>query len=320
MATSANSTRSRILLESGTNELEVIVFFLCYLDGGHKVETRYGINAGKVKELVAMPETVTAVPGGASSVKGVFLLRDRTITLVDLAEWFGFQPVLDEEVRRRWTVVVSEIYGKDFGFITHGVDKVHRVSWTDVKAPPPLIAASHSITGICLLDEIMVQMVDFEHIVSELDPSVRMELPSEGEGAAGDAAGKTVVIADDSGMILRSIQKNLEQAGYKVLPFHDGQETWDYLVRYRNGDTAEGPIAAVITDIEMPRMDGHHLCASIKEDAVLRRLPVILFSSMITDALRHKGEEVGADDQITKPEIGRLVERLQACIAAAESG
>ncbi len=319
MATSTSGNRSRVLLESGTNELEVIVFFLCCLDGGQGVETRYGINAGKVKELVAMPEEVTAVPGGAPCVKGVFLLRDRTITLVDLAEWFGYQPVLDEEIRRRWTVIVSEIYGKDFGFVTHGVDKVHRVSWTEVKAPPPLVAASHSITGICLLDDVMVQMVDFEHIVSEIDPSVRMELPDE-EGGQQGAAGKTIVIADDSGMILRSIQKNLEQAGYTVLPFHDGQETWEYLVRYRDGETTDGPIAAVITDIEMPRMDGHHLCASIKEDGVLRRLPVILFSSMINDALRHKGKAVGADDQITKPEIGRLVERLQACIAAAESG
>jgi len=316
MASGANDTRTKILLESGTNELEVIVFLLCYQEGGHRIETRYGINAGKVKELVAMPETVTAVPGGASCVKGVFLLRNRTITLVDLAEWFGYEPVLEEEIRRRWTVIVTEIYGKDFGFVTHGVDKVHRVSWSAVKAPPPLVAASQSITGICLLDGAMVQMVDFEHIVSEIDPTVRMELSDE--AAAPRAEDRTIVIADDSGLILRSIQKSLEQAGYTVLAFHDGQETWDYLVRYRAGETSDGPIAAVITDIEMPRMDGHHLCASIKQDAVLRRLPVILFSSMINDALRRKGREVGADDQITKPEIGRLVERLQACIAAAE--
>ncbi len=318
MATSDTTTRTKILLESGTNELEVIAFSLCYREGDKRIQNSYGINAGKVKELVAMPETITAVPGGHSCVKGVFLLRGRTITLVDLADWFGYEPVLDEEVRRRWTVIVTEIYGKDFGFITHGVDKVYRVSWSDVKAPPPIIAQCQSITGICLLDGAMIQMVDFEHIVAEIDPSVRMAIPAEASTPNPRTEGKTIVIADDSGMILRSIQKNLEQAGYTVLPFHDGQETWNYLERYRDGQTSDGPIAAVISDIEMPRMDGHHLCASIKQDPALRKLPVILFSSMINEALRRKGLEVGADDQITKPEIGRLVERLQACIEAAE--
>ncbi|MEW6429669.1 MAG: chemotaxis protein [Thermodesulfobacteriota bacterium] len=315
----AQSSREKILLESGTNELEVIAFTLSYSspDSGEPTQNFYGINAGKVKELVAMPAEVTAIAGsGHSCIQGVFLLRNRTITLIDLARWFGYEPLPDPEIRRKWTVIVTEINGKLFGFVSHGVDKVYRVSWAEMKPPPPLIAQCHSITGICLIENRLIQMVDFEQIISEVDPSMRMQASASTLAGHEGQTGQRILIADDSGLIRGQIARVLEKSGFDVLAFDNGQAAWQYLEEYRDGKTDDGRLSAVISDIEMPRMDGHHLCMKIKSDASLKQLPVILFSSMINEALKRKGHEVGADDQITKPEIDTLVSRLRACIAA----
>ena len=309
------------VLEAGSNEFEVIAFNLQWIEpeNGQVMKTSYGINAGKVMELVAMPEKITEIRDSSHpSFKGVFLLRDRTIPLIDLCEWFNYQQDTSEAIRQRWTVVVTEMNGKRFGFITHGVDKVHRVSWDKVKAPPEMIARCHSITGICLIDGRVIQMVDFEHIISSIDPSLQLttQLEKTIQVSHSDAnQGKTVVVADDSRTILNQMGEMLTHAGFKVSSFCDGQAAWEHLEKVRSREDFQKEVAAVVTDIEMPRMDGFHLCSRIRADATLRQLPVILFSSMINDAQRRKGEEVGATDQITKPEIAQLVQRLEACLS-----
>jgi two-component system chemotaxis response regulator CheV len=136
--------KTDILLQSGTNELEIITLFLQWHDQTNDSisRTAYGINAAKVRELVAMPENLTEIPESVASMKGVFLLRDRTIPLIDLCEWFGYDPDLSPEAKAKWVVIVTEINGKFFGFIAHGVDKVYRVSWTKILPPPPIISQS----------------------------------------------------------------------------------------------------------------------------------------------------------------------------------
>ncbi|MFZ5775418.1 MAG: chemotaxis protein [Thermodesulfobacteriota bacterium] len=310
--------KTDILLQSGTNELEIITLFLQWLDPvtGAISKTAYGINAAKVRELVAMPSNLTAMPESPPSMKGVFLLRDRTIPLIDLCDWFGYDPDLSPEATSKWVVIVTEINGKFFGFITHGVDKVYRVSWTKILPPPELIAHHSSLTGVCLVDNSIIQMVDFESIIASIDPS--MVIDSEAHAitvqADSDQATKAVVIADDSRIIQEQIRRTLEKAGYRVVAHSDGQEAWDYLEGQRMNGTLHDQVLAVITDIEMPRMDGHNLCMRIKENSEYEGIPVMLFSSLINDTARHKGESVGADDQISKPELGELVSRLQRCL------
>lgn len=309
--------QSDILLQSGTNELEIITLYLQWLDPstGKAIKTAYGINAAKVKELVAMPGKVTEVTGRNPSVLGVFLLRDKTIPLVDLCDWFSYDPDPSPEAKAKWVVVVTEINGKHFGFIAHGVDKVYRVSWADIQPPPPLIADSRSITGVCLVNNQLIQMIDFENITAAIDPSMAMTLEvGEAIGSVEGRQEKFIVIADDSRIILSQVQSTLERAGYNVMPHADGQAAWDYLESLRESGQVDEKILAVITDIEMPRMDGHHLCMKIKENPAYKKIPVLLFSSLINDTQRHKGESVGADDQITKPELVMLVERLQECV------
>ena len=317
MAQTAGS-RTGILLESGTNELEVITLYLQWLDptATAPTQTSYGINAAKVRELVAMPTTLTEVPDSHPSVRGVFLLRNRTIPLIDLCHWFGYTPDTSPEAKAKWVVVVSEINGKLFSFISHGVDKVYRISWNQIMPPPDVIATKSSLTGMCLVNNQIIQMIDFEKICADIDPTMAMDDASHAiqEKASADQQDKYVVIADDSGMIRDQITRTLERAGYKVKAFADGQSAWDFLELTMGAGEIDQQILVVVTDIEMPRMDGHHLCMKIKQQPAFDKVPVMLFSSLINDTARHKGDKVGADDQITKPELGALVGRLQACL------
>jgi len=314
----ANGYKSDILLKSGTNELEIITFFLQWREEGddRARKTDYGINAAKVRELVAMPASLTEIPESVPAMKGIFLLRDRTIPLIDLCEWFGYLPNLSPEARAKWVVVITEINGKFFGFIVHGVDKVHRVSWARILPPPVLVAEHGALTGICLVDGAIIQMVDFESIIASIDPSMVIDSGAHAVTVRPDAeqVAKKVVIADDSRMIQEQIQRTLERGGYQVVAHADGLDAWEYLEALRQQGSLHEEILAVISDIEMPRMDGHHLCLRIKENPEYDGIPVMLFSSLVNATTRHKGEAVGADDQISKPELGELVTRLQGCL------
>lgn len=321
--TEKRGAQGKILLEVGTNELEVITFYLEWLDGetGKLHRGTYGINAAKVRELVALPENITEVANSLPCVKGVFLLRENTIPLIDLCDWFGYRIEEKDEEERKWVVIVADLNGKPFGFITHGVDKVYRFSWSQIVPPPELIASSQSITGICQVENQIIQMIDFERIVGTIDPSMRVQSSRNQEEAREieNRYNKAVLVADDSRVVLLQLTRTLEGAGFKVIPKHDGQAAWEYLEHLRGEGELDEKLLAVISDIEMPRMDGHHLCMRIKKQPAYDKIPVILFSSMITDVLRRKGEELGADDQVTKPELDNLINRMLYCVDRLEN-
>lgn len=314
----SQQAKSSILLEVGTNELEVITFYLEWLDPDTRKlhKNTYGINAAKVRELVAYPEEITRVANSVSCVRGVFLLRNHTIPLIDLCDWFGYQTEEQKSGERKWVVIVADLNGKAFGFITHGVDKVYRISWSQITPPPHLIASSQSITGICQVDNLIIQMVDFERLVGTIDPSmvVKSHLREEDVQEIEDKYDKSVLVVDDSRVVLMQLTKTLQSSGFKVIPKPDGQAAFEFLEDLRGKGEVDKKILAIISDIEMPRMDGHHLCMRVKKDPAYRKIPLILFSSMINDALRRKGEAVGADDQVTKPELDNLIARMQECI------
>lgn len=308
----SNVCKSEMVLKTGTSELEIITLYLRWIEpaGGKLIQSAYGINAAKVRELVALPSNIVAVPDSPPAVKGVFLLRDRTIPLVDLCEWFGYQADTSDKTKEGTVVVVTEINGKVFAFVTHGVDKVHRVSWKDVKPPPEIIAEQSSITGVCLLNGAIVQMIDFEKIIASVEPASDVTAAS-----GGGSKGKKVLVAEDSRTARGQLVSVLNDAGYEVVAHPDGQSCWEWLEAAREQGAVLEEIAGVVTDIEMPRMDGLHLCALIKNQPAYQNLPVMLFSSLINDTIRHKAESAGADDQISKSELGHLVARFEACLA-----
>jgi len=330
---------SDILLEAGTNELEIVEFYLeeepkasdetelnqedvtVRAKDGTKKTIRpsrkgfYGVNVAKVLEIIRMPEITEMPEVSHQAVLGAFNLRSKIIPLLDLSIWLKKKRVENEPPK----IIVTEFNQVTSAFMVSGVTRIHRISWEDVEAPNKYVSAlsSDSITGVVKFDNRIVFILDLERIVSELNPDMRLKLDENAEFSAEERY--RALIADDSPLIREMIRDMLGQAGFRVEKTNNGKECWDRLQEIKQSAHDEGrPITdfvqVIVSDIEMPMMDGHHLTKRIKEDPILRDIPVILFSSLITDKLRHRGDTVGADDQISKPEITYLAQRAAVLI------
>ena len=310
-------SQTNILLEAGTNELEIVEFFLDEPgENGATYRGCYGVNVAKVLEIIQMPK-ITALPEVQHpSVLGAFNLRSRVIPLVDLCVWLGKQHVEDKEPPK---VVVTEFNSVTTAFMVTGVNRIHRISWEAVEPPSKYMSmvSKGTITGVVKLEERIVFLLDLEKIVAELNPALGLRLDMAIDW--GSEVRYRALIADDSALIREMLKDLMQKANCEVEVVTNGREAWERLKFLRERAVAESRpindyVQVLVSDIEMPSMDGHNLCKRVKEDSVLKSLPVILFSSLITDKLRHKGESVGADDQISKPEVTNLAHRAYALI------
>ncbi len=193
------------------------------------------------------------------------------------------------------------------------------MSWEAVEPPNRYVSkmSGDSITGVVKLEDRIVFLLDLEKIVADLNPNLGLRLDMSIEWNA--ATRYRALVADDSVLVREMLKDLLQKAGFDVTAVQNGREAWDLLQQLREkSETGQRPITdyvqVMVADIEMPAMDGHNLTKRIKQDAVLKDLPVILFSSLITDKLRHKGEAVGADDQISKPDVSQLAMRAKNLI------
>jgi len=320
-------SQTNILLESGTNELELVEFFIDEKDAatGQSYRGFYGVNVAKVLEIIRMP-AVTQLPEiPHPSVLGAFNLRSRIIPLVNLALWLGKTM---ETSQGDTKVIVSEFNRMTSAFMVSGVTRIHRLSWTQVEPPGRHLNeySGNSVTGVVRFEDRILLILDMEKILADLNPGLAMKL----EAAAMQEIQESkkpikklqfrALIADDSTSIRRMIGAMLEKAGFEVTQTVNGQEAWDALVELKNKAAQDKVpltdlVDILVSDIEMPIMDGHNLTKRVKDDPVLKDLPVILFSSLITDRLRHKGESVGADEQVSKPNITDLTKRAFELIA-----
>ena len=309
--------QTNILLEAGTNELEIVEFCISEPgpdDGGEYVG-HYGVNVAKVLEIIRMP-VVTALPNTSHpAILGAFTLRSQVIPLVDLAMWLGKERVKDAPPK----VIVTEFNRVTTAFLVSGVERIHRISWEEVEPPGHFVArfSGQSITGVVKIKDKIIFLLDLEAIVGELNPGLAMRLDESLDLSSGQRY--RALVADDSNLVREMLKDLLRKANFEVETVHNGQECWDRLSALKNQAARENVPASkllqvVISDIEMPSMDGHHLTRRIKEDPVLKELPVILFSSLITEKLFHKGQAVGADDQISKPEVSQLAVRAKELI------
>ncbi|MFU2210264.1 chemotaxis protein CheV [Solidesulfovibrio sp. C21] len=295
-----------ILLEAGTNELEIIEFFID--EGSARGLSSFGINVAKVLEVIESPG-LSPLPGAPHPCfMGTIALRETALPVLDLAVWLDIPRV----PRKNEIILVTRFNERTTGFLASGVTHIHRVHWRDVEPPHPALAklAANCITGLTRLENRFIQLLDLEKIILELDDSLGgdadMPAPSEKRLRA--------LVVEDSGMMRHMIKDRLEAANFEVVPAGDGQQALG-LLRGQDGKRFD----IVISDIEMPRMDGYTLTRNIKEDPVLRTTPVVLFSSLITEELRHKGASVGADGQIAKPQFGELA-GLALSLITARSG
>ena len=291
---------TNILMESGTNELEVLEFMV---GGNH-----YGINVAKIKEIV--PYTpITPVPNSHPNVEGIFMPRDIIITVVDLAKVIKAVPSSDVT---KDMLIITNFNKLNVAFHVNSVVGIHRVSWADIITPDATVSSADSgiATGIVKYDNNLIVILDFERIVSDISPETGLKVSDIAELEGREKVSSHIIIAEDSPLLMALICDSLKKSGYSnVTECPNGQVAWDYLCDVKNGK-APDDVKCIITDIEMPLMDGHRLTKLIKEDDETKDIPVIIFSSLVNEEMRRKGEALGADAQLSKPEIGNLVKTI----------
>jgi two-component system, chemotaxis family, chemotaxis protein CheV len=304
-----------ILLAAGTNEMEIVEFYLDELLSDDKLyRGSYGINVAKVVEIIQQPK-VTPIPMAPPGVLGTFISRGRVILLVDLAVRLGKQK---PESEGNPLAIVTEFNKTATAFVVSGVNRIHRLAWGRIEpAGIFLDSINCSITGVVKLEDHSVLIIDMEKVLAELNPESAMTEDTDDTEIAG--AHYTALVADDSFSIRNILSGKLAKAGFEVITANDGSDAWERLQEMKARSQAEGHaiqnyLHIVISDIEMPRMDGYSLCQSIKKDSVLQALPVILFSSLINEKQLHKGLSVGADAQINKPESSNMAQRARELI------
>lgn len=298
--------RDKILLESGTNELEIVMF---------KVGTgTFGINVLKVREIIN-PLPITETPNGHPHVEGIIRLRQEVIPVIDLAKVLNYPP---SENPAKDKFIISELNKMKVAFHVHSVSRIHRISWEQIEKPSELSAGEQGHTiGIVKMEDEMSLLLDFEKIVTDISPESGVNVESLKVLGPRERSKKKIVAAEDSAILRKLLADTLGEAGYEnVLFFENGKLAWDYLEKIANDETRDPKevVHLILTDIEMPQMDGHHLTVKVKEHPRLKDIPVIIFSSLITEDLYHKGEKVGASAQVSKPEIVELVEKIDELI------
>ena len=294
---------TNILIESGTNELEVLEFTIG--------NNHYGINVAKVREIVPY-EKITPVPNAHEYVEGIFMPRDTMISVVNLAKVTGNYNCCHSDSDM---LIITNFNKLHIGFHVEQVAGIHRVSWEHIIVPDATInSVDHGITtGVIKMDDRIIIILDFEKIISDISPETGLkvkEIEALGERERNDYP---IYIAEDSALLAQLIHDSLYKAGYVNIDIsNNGQACYDKLVALKNqyGDKITDHVKCVITDIEMPLMDGHRLTKLIKSDDILKNIPVAIFSSLITEEMERKGRELGADIQMSKPEIGQLVSEL----------
>jgi two-component system chemotaxis response regulator CheV len=292
---------TNILLENGTNELEVLEFTLG--------DNHYGINVAKVREILSF-QPVTPIPNSHPSVEGVFMPRDLMLTVINLKNCIGVEQNSEEGL-----FIITNFNKLNVAFHVDEVLGIHRLSWTDITTPDATINAPGAgvATGITKIDEKLVVILDFEKIVSDINPETGLKV-SDIDSLKRDANQRNdspILIAEDSALLSKLIAESLKKAGYTNLTVtKNGQEAWEHLLEIKENGKIGVDVKCVITDIEMPIMDGHRLLKLIKEDPDLGKVPVVIFSSLVNDEMRRKGEQLGADAQLSKPEIGSLVSEI----------
>jgi len=287
---------TKILLENGTNELEILEFTLA--------GNSYGINVAKIREIIPY-QAVTPVPNSHPSIEGIFMPRDIMITAIDLKNCLG-----RGESDSNGLFIVTNFNKLDIAFHVENVLGIHRVSWKDIIKPDATISTTDDsvATGIVKKDNKLIIILDFEKIVADINPETGLKVSEINELGPRKRSSVPILIAEDSPLLNKLIVDSLKNAGYEnLIHTENGQKAYDVICQCKEDGSLEEHVKCIITDIEMPEMDGHRLTKLVKDDPQTADIPVVIFSSLVNDEMKKKGEALGADAQLSKPEIGNLV-------------
>lgn len=296
---------TEILLESGTNEIEVMQFTI--------FGELYGINVAKVLEIM-MADKVKPIPHSHNAVEGIFKPRETLLTVINLPKYLTGE---SGDTKDRDLFIITNFNKMHIAFRVHSVVGISRISWEAIQKPDKALTNGEDgvATGIAQCGDNLVTILDFEKIVAEIAPETSIQVSDIDKLGERVQRDQSIILAEDSILLTKMISDSLFRAGYSNLTtFNNGKEAWEFLESIRGEDDFYKRAALLITDIEMPEMDGHRLTKLVKEDEKMRNMPVVIFSSLINEEMRIKGKQLGADEQLSKPEIGRLVEVMDALL------
>ncbi|MCL1845104.1 MAG: chemotaxis protein [Defluviitaleaceae bacterium] len=293
--------RATELLDADEQTLQIMEFIV---SGG-----RFGINVAKVSEIMKYSQyPITPMPNSNPFVEGIFRPRTETMTVINLAAYMGLPPSEDEGTD---ILIITKLNNAETAFHVHGVEAIDVVKMSDIEKPDSTIYGGEEgmATGIAKYGDKLITIVDFEKILIDISPNMGFSPSDIDKLGMRNRTTKPILLAEDSPLLERLIISSLEKAGYmNIICTANGQEAWDILEGYKKSNRPiEEHVCAVITDIEMPLMDGYRLLKFIKEDSELRKLPVVVFSSIISDDNRKVSNDLGAVASISKPEIANLV-------------
>ena len=294
-----------ILIESGTNEMELLTVFMN--------DQLFGINVAKVQSIQQYdPERVTKLPTAEQGIAGMFLYQNTTIPLLDLEKILGFesQKKSDKEI-----VVVTEFNNVVNGFKVQGVNRIYRLSWQEFVPLDDMFSDNAYFTGSVHVEDSQVLVLDLEHILSEIFPDLILEEVAKDMIEKKETITREqleILFAEDSPTMRKNVVRTLKKAGFKnITDFINGDKALEYIKkRYKNGKDENLTKTILISDIEMPIMDGLTLCKKIKDDPDLKGIYVVMFSSLITKQMIAKCNSVNAENYVTKPEVNQLINIL----------
>lgn len=298
---------TNVLEKDDTSNLDLLVFEIS--------GRNFGINVAKVQEIINY-QPLTIVPRAHPSIEGIFMPRGEMITVIDLKHALRLG-----NSEPKGNFILTNFNSLNMAFHVDSIKGIHSSSWKDIMKPNGATGPLEEglTTGIIKHDDKLIIVLDFEKIVSDINPDTGLkvhEMDELGDRARIDIP---ILVVEDSVLLNRLIVESLGKAGYtKLTHTANGKEAWDVIQAWRDEGTLDRHVKCVITDIEMPQMDGHMLTKLIKEGRGTNHLKVVIFSSMINDATRKKGEELGADVQMTKPEIGKLVGELDKLLGVSQ--
>ena len=297
--------QTNILLESGTNEFELVEFLI---QDEQKVHN-FGINVAKVREIIKTPKIVD-VPKAHPCIEGIADLRGKIIPMINLPKWLEIPTIKPLE-----KVIITEFNNTTNGFLVNNVTRIYRISWKDLMQPEELNYEDkkNCVTSIAKIEDKMILILDFEKIVGDIFP----ELYFTEEKTRLSKIDRKIrtLIAEDSTVIRKLVNKALKDAGYIVSVASNGEDAYNQLLEILQKAKTEGKsikdyIDILITDLEMPKMDGAHLIKKVREIPEFEELPIIVFSSMGTEENKRKLEKLGANDFISKPDVNILQDAI----------
>lgn len=294
---------TKILLENGTNDLEILEFVV---DGNS-----YGINVAKIKEIIRYLEP-TPIPNAHPSIEGVFMPRDTMITAIDLKNCLQ-----RGQSEPGGLFIVTNFNKLDIAFHVEEVLGIHRLTWKDINRPS---ATGNNIdggvsSGVVKVREKLIVILDFEKIVTDISPETGLKVSEIEALGPRERSDVPILIAEDSPLLNKLIVDSLRMAGYeRIIHTTNGQEAYDTVMGFCAKGALSENVKCIITDIEMPEMDGHRLTYLLKSDDRTKDIPIVIFSSLVNDEMKRKGEALGANAQLSKPEIANLVQIIDELV------